>query len=203
MFIVDPQPSDLASARLRIGNFIFEQDDLPDEITMGGDQMLSVILFPGGFKEVQSFGVQDRNPAWSGVLNYEDALQKAQALEAMYRTGGVFEFKLEDQPSRLVVIKKFNWLYRSRLEVPYDIELELVTSPRSLLETDPVTAANISNFTQEFAYPQGTYTVVYGDTLWGLALRFYGNGELYTKIAEANNIPNPDWIDVGQKLVIP
>ena len=47
------------------------------------------------------------------------------------------------------------------------------------------------------------YTVVRGDTLWGIAKRFYGNGSRYPEIARANNIANPDIIHVGQKLLIP
>ncbi len=48
-----------------------------------------------------------------------------------------------------------------------------------------------------------TYTVVYGDTLWSIARRFLGKGSLYPLIAEANNIPNPNILHVGQVLIIP
>lgn len=47
------------------------------------------------------------------------------------------------------------------------------------------------------------YTVVSGDTLWGIAKRFYGNGNRYPEIASANNIANPNIIYIGQKLLIP
>ena len=48
-----------------------------------------------------------------------------------------------------------------------------------------------------------THTVQKGDTLWGIAKYYYGDGKKYTKIAEANNIPNPDFIRDGEKLIIP
>jgi nucleoid-associated protein YgaU len=50
-----------------------------------------------------------------------------------------------------------------------------------------------------------THTVKQGDTLWGIAKKFYGNGSKYTKIYEANKdkIKNPNLIYVGQVLVIP
>ncbi|MFI9503315.1 LysM peptidoglycan-binding domain-containing protein [Nocardia sp. NPDC052566] len=48
-----------------------------------------------------------------------------------------------------------------------------------------------------------TYVVVAGDTLFGLAQRFYGKGELFPIIAAANAIENPDLIFVGQVLIIP
>lgn len=47
------------------------------------------------------------------------------------------------------------------------------------------------------------YKVRSGDTLWRIAQRLCGNGQLYREIAEANNISNPDLIYVGQILTIP
>ncbi|MFC9996110.1 LysM peptidoglycan-binding domain-containing protein [Nocardia sp. NPDC127526] len=48
-----------------------------------------------------------------------------------------------------------------------------------------------------------TYTVEPGDTLWAIAERFYGDGNRYQDIANANGIPNPDAINAGQVLTIP
>ena len=48
-----------------------------------------------------------------------------------------------------------------------------------------------------------TYQVVAGDTLAGLAARFYGNAALYPVIAAANSLANPDVLTVGQSLTIP
>ncbi len=50
-----------------------------------------------------------------------------------------------------------------------------------------------------------TYTVVAGDTLYGIALRFYGDGFDWSRIFEANRdlIKNPDLIYPGQQFRIP
>lgn len=50
-----------------------------------------------------------------------------------------------------------------------------------------------------------THTVVMGDTLWGMAVRYYGNGSKYPTIFDANRdkISNPNLIYVGQVFVIP
>jgi S-formylglutathione hydrolase FrmB/LysM repeat protein len=57
---------------------------------------------------------------------------------------------------------------------------------------------------QRLIFPDFTrYTVVAGDTLSALALRFYGDAELYRLIATASGIADPDNIDVGQRLIIP
>ena len=46
------------------------------------------------------------------------------------------------------------------------------------------------------------YQVQSGDTLWGLAERFYGDGRLSEVISVINAISDPDHIVVGQELEI-
>lgn len=50
-----------------------------------------------------------------------------------------------------------------------------------------------------------TYTVKKGDTLWGIAKKYYGNGAKYTQIYNANKdrIKNPNLIYIGQVFTIP
>lgn len=47
------------------------------------------------------------------------------------------------------------------------------------------------------------YEVRAGDNLWGIALEEYGDGFMWTKIAEENNIKTPGTILVGQKIKLP
>lgn len=50
-----------------------------------------------------------------------------------------------------------------------------------------------------------THTVVSGDTLWGIAQKYYGNGTQWPKIFDANRdkIKDPHWIWPAQVFVIP
>lgn len=48
-----------------------------------------------------------------------------------------------------------------------------------------------------------TYTVQPGDTLGSIAKRFYGDASRYIDIVTANNIQDPDRIEVGTELMIP
>lgn len=50
---------------------------------------------------------------------------------------------------------------------------------------------------------EATYTVIEGDWLSTIAARAYGDIMAYNKIAEANNIQNPDLIFPGQVLKLP
>lgn len=48
-----------------------------------------------------------------------------------------------------------------------------------------------------------SYIVKYGDSLWSIAVLIYGDGDQWTRIAQANNLMNPDFIHVGNVLQIP
>jgi nucleoid-associated protein YgaU len=48
-----------------------------------------------------------------------------------------------------------------------------------------------------------SYTIVKGDNLWTIAVRAYGDGYQWVKIAQANNITNPGIIHSGNSLKIP
>ena len=65
---------------------------------------------------------------------------------------------------------------------------------------------NMSDLVADFSVQSGlTYEVVSGDTLSGIAKRFYGDSDDYQKIFQANKdqLSDPDKIKVGQKLRLP
>jgi nucleoid-associated protein YgaU len=63
---------------------------------------------------------------------------------------------------------------------------------------------NFSDLQHDITVGSGTmYVVKSGDNLSGISKTFYGNPNEYTKIAQANNISNPDKIQAGQQLKIP
>ncbi len=49
-----------------------------------------------------------------------------------------------------------------------------------------------------------TYTLAEGEGLWDVAVKFYGDGNRWVEIAEANNLTdNPDNVPPGTELIIP
>ena len=48
-----------------------------------------------------------------------------------------------------------------------------------------------------------TYMVEKGDSLWTISERFYKSGYNWVDIASANNLSNPDQIEVGSEIKIP
>lgn len=87
--------------------------------------------------------------------------------------------------------------------VPYPTAPVFTSNPPPAAEPAPVV-------TQPAPAPapaaSRTYTVVSGDTLSGIAKRFYGNANRYPEIYNANRAViggNPNLIKPGQRLVIP
>lgn len=60
--------------------------------------------------------------------------------------------------------------------------------------------ANKINYPEKENVDEVVYTVVYGDTLSGIAAKY---GTTYQKLAEYNGIANPNVINAGQKIKIP
>lgn len=82
--------------------------------------------------------------------------------------------------------------YRTKLSEILNVNGKEVVEKQSEREEDHAPSAS-------------SYTVIKGDTLWGIAKRYYGDGALYTKITAANSekISNPNLIFPGQVLTIP
>lgn len=66
--------------------------------------------------------------------------------------------------------------------------------PRVITKQQPKTPSPIEG---------DTYTVVKGDNLWTIAVRAYGDGYQWVKIARENNLANPNLIHAGNVLKIP
>jgi len=82
------------------------------------------------------------------------------------------------------------------------------TTYQKLAEYNRISNPNLILVGQKIRIPNGQtteryYTVKSGDTLWGIAKKYYGDGSQYKKIAKANNVKDSSLIYKGQKLLIP
>ncbi len=93
---------------------------------------------------------------------------------------------------------------------PATPETKTAETPAATTETKPAetqakpadTAVAESPATQA-ATASTSHVVVKGDTLWDLAVKFYGNGEAWKTISSANGKPNPKKLAIGEALEIP
>lgn len=85
-----------------------------------------------------------------------------------------------------------------------DFGATLKTSTTSGSETPKETEA-VESTAKESNDTTKTHTLKKGETLWGLAVKYYNDGSKYTKIATANNITAEQFnkLPIGKKLIIP
>lgn len=155
--------------------------------------------------------------------NYPNGFQNAS-----YYLGVLERIKLKSEASRMVLLRRESndrTLYDTNIlvtledyEITEDPEngLDIVVSfnlkqyidySTKVLNIRPTTANNNTRAvavtkerpTTGNVTPK-TYTVVAGDTLFGICKRFLNNGNLFREVARKNNIPNPNLIYPGQVI---
>ncbi|HLX62842.1 MAG TPA: LysM peptidoglycan-binding domain-containing protein [Planctomycetota bacterium] len=136
----------------------------------------------------QETGVRGQESAASVVKNVSDTLdKKANSATAVSET---MSSPLPPRPPRVV-----------RAEIidngPAGEVVEL--PPQSLAQLAAKAPASYSNAPAV----KRTHVVQPGESLWLIAKKYYGNGELFGRIAEGNGIAVKDRVKVGQVLVIP
>lgn len=95
-----------------------------------------------------------------------------------------------------VDVKKANNLKTDTIEVGQKLTIPEVSSKKPTA-TKAVVAKSAEPITQT------SYTVVKGDSLWKIAVRTYGDGFEWVKIAKANKLTNPNIIHAGNVLTLP
>lgn len=79
-----------------------------------------------------------------------------------------------------------------------------VSTPTPVVTNAPVAQAGTEKGMEDVQVMQKitgtTYTVVYGDNLWDIAVRAYGDGYRWVEIAKNNNLTNPNLIFSGNVL---
>ena len=69
--------------------------------------------------------------------------------------------------------------------------------------TEKTSTGNTGRSVETAKKADTVYTVVKGDTLWGISRRYYGSGQLAYKLAAYNGIKNANLIFPKQKINIP
>lgn len=96
-------------------------------------------------------------------------------------------------------------LYKgTQLAIPTITGPPTVAVATATITSAPVQIAQkIQTMQPSNAITGNAYTVQKDDDLWHIAVRAYGDGYQYTKIAQANNLSNPSLIFSGNVLTIP
>lgn len=100
----------------------------------------------------------------------------------------------------------YNWvdIKAANNLVSNDIEIgQKLVIPADVEAMEPTTTEKSEIVLQAPSISGETYTVVKGDSLWDIAVRAYGDGFMWTEIAQINNLDNPNIIHAGNVLMLP
>jgi len=206
---------------LMLGGIDFQLQDLPEQITGGGEQAVAVRKFPGGGIDIQVLGAFDDPIAWDGTMIFTDdsgvtAFERAQQIDLM-RIQGDYLIMEYSNVYRKVIITKFKYTYLNDYHLKYEIEVQPwisydATSPATLngvadqtaqYQQASTTENDNSGQTATNQQTQANYTVASGDTLWWLAVKYYNDPFQWPKIADANGVKDPKLLLPGTQLTIP
>jgi len=103
-----------------LGSLTFREFEVPESIPWGGQQQTTVHKFPGGSRQIDAMGRDDRSLDWSGVFLSGDAVYRARAVDQMRIDGEAIALSWAGF-SYQVVIGSFEPDYRRSSHIPYRI----------------------------------------------------------------------------------
>ena len=136
--------SNADSVVLTIGDISFTYFESPQEINFGGKQSLSIHKMIGGQRFIDSMGVDDAPISWEGRFRGSNAVDRANALDYLRRTGqpvqlSWYSFK------RLVVIEEFEPKFQQFYEVPYKITVQVLENQDATTPTQAESTSDALN----------------------------------------------------------
>lgn len=113
---------------LTLDGFVFKDFEVPEAISFGGSQSLSIKRLIGGERVIDAMGSDDRPLEWSGRFRGSDAVSRALQLDAKRRAGRAVSLTWGEL-SFQVIVARFEPVYQQAFEVPYSISCEIVPAP--------------------------------------------------------------------------
>lgn len=138
------------NTQLILGGVPFNDLEIPEQITLGGEQIVTVHQLPAGVRVLDMLGANDDPIAWEGLFLGPSASTNARTLDALRRAGQVTTLVWWDLQFS-VVIRKFKILWQKYFQVGYEIEcivLQDQSQPASSTpqnNVDDLTSADMTN----------------------------------------------------------
>lgn len=118
-----------------LGGFTFNQDDLPETLTVGYTLKNTVIRLSDGSRFLQTFGAESDDITFSGKFIYGDAIGRAQQVEQLFLARAPIAFDC-DFVHRQVLITKYQYVPHHAGEVDYTFTLYVAQDiPYALQDT--------------------------------------------------------------------
>jgi hypothetical protein len=110
---------------VKLGDFVFENFEIPEKINFGGKQQTVVHRLPGGRRVVDVMGRDDTDLEWAGVLTGPEALERARQLDVM-RVGGKPQTLLWAKFRYKVILSDFEADFYRWYQIPYRLTCTII-----------------------------------------------------------------------------
>ena len=118
-----------------IGTLILRGYEVPNHITIGGSQAVTIHKLPGGGRIIDAMGSDDGAVAWHGLFVGPNAAQRARSLDVM-RVQGIPQVLSFGDYSFNVIIVHYDYDYQERgTIINYRIRAEIVPNPAESITT--------------------------------------------------------------------
>lgn len=114
-----------ADTIVKLGDFVFQNFEIPEKINFGGKQQVVVHRLPGGRRVVDTMGRDDTDLEWAGVLTGPDALERARQLDVM-RVEGKPQTLLWAKFRYKVILSDFEAEFQRWYQIPYKLTCTII-----------------------------------------------------------------------------
>jgi len=122
----------MSNVILSLGGVAFQDMEVPEKISFGGKQRVAVQTLIGGGRVVEALGIDDGEISFSGIFSGNDAVNRAQLLDAARALGATLPL-VWDGFFYSVVIEEFTAEYRKPNLIPFGITCVVVNDPLASL----------------------------------------------------------------------
>jgi hypothetical protein len=111
-----------------LGNFVFQDFEIPERIPLGGGHDKATHTLLGGNRVVDAMGPNERDITWTGRIQSADATLRSRALDSLRIAGQPLPL-IVDSEFRLVLITDYAPVYERSYQIPYSITVHVINSP--------------------------------------------------------------------------
>ena len=122
-------------APLIIGSLILQGYEVPNHITIGGSQAVTIHKLPGGGRIIDAMGPDDGAVAWRGLFIGPNAAQRARSLDGMRVQGTPQVLSFGDYSFNVIIVHcEYDYQERGAI-INYRVKAEIVPNLPDLITT--------------------------------------------------------------------
>lgn len=121
---------------LKLGDFTFQDMEIPEQISFGGTQITADHFLVGGARVVDSMGAKERDIEWKGLSRGATAVDRMEYMDFLRGQGKAQKLSW-GRLSYLVIIDDFIPVYERFYQIPYTIRCKVIQNLSKPVTSSP------------------------------------------------------------------